>query len=65
MTTVEAEEAMATGRCTRRLVPIAGKNAKCPSSHLQEGLYIAGTATRTTASRTVVAAAEGEGIKTN
>jgi len=47
-TQVAAKAATATGKCTRRLAPIAGRNAKFRSNRRQEGRCTAGTATKTT-----------------
>lgn len=52
METVEAkvasEAAMPTGKCTKQLVPIAGKNARFLLNQLLESRYTAGIATKST-----------------
>lgn len=62
MTKVEAlaalEAATAIGRCSRQLVPIVEQSAKFLLNLRQEGLYTAGTATKTTGSPTVAADTE-------
>ena len=42
--------ALAQGKCTRQLARTAGRNAKCLSSLLKEGPFIAGIVTKNTKS---------------
>ncbi len=45
-----ADAGSAQGKCTRRLVPIADRNARCLSSRQKAGPFTAGTATKSTRS---------------
>jgi len=65
-TQVAAKAATATGKCTRRLAPTAGLNAKFRSNLRQEGPCIAAIATRTTGNpEAAVAVADAAGTETN
>jgi hypothetical protein len=45
-----AEEVSVPVRCTKQLAQIVGRSAKCLSSRQTAGLFIAGTATKSTRS---------------